>query len=141
MSTLTIYTDGGARGNPGPAAVGVYFKLGQFEERHHRTIGTATNNVAEYTAVLDALTKVAEYRQAGAPVFSALHFFLDSELVVKQLRGEYRIKEPTLQGLALKAKLALKELDLPFQFSHVKRESNKIADSLVNAALDAAQAI
>jgi ribonuclease HI len=136
MQTLSIHTDGGARGNPGPAAVGVHLQLDGWEMKHGRCIGNGTNNVAEYSAVIEALKLVENLRTAGEPVFSSLTFLLDSELVVKQLRGEYRIKEPTLQELAQKVLVALKALGLPYTFSHVPRAQNKVADSLVNAALD-----
>ncbi len=136
MTVLTIHTDGGARGNPGPAAVGVHFQLGDWEHKHGRCIGEATNNVAEYTAVIDALAQIQDFRIAGAPQFESLHFYLDSELVVKQLLGIYRIKEPSLQELAQKILITLKTIAVPYQFTHVRREQNKIADSLVNAALD-----
>lgn len=136
MSTLTIHTDGGARGNPGPAAVGAYFQIGEWELKHARAIGDATNNVAEYTAVLDALKMIENFRSAGEPAFTALEFKLDSELVVRQLTGVYRIKEPSLQELAQKILVSLKAMGLPYSFVHVRREHNKIADSLVNAALD-----
>jgi len=136
MQTLTIHTDGGARGNPGPSAVGVHLEVGDFELKHGRCIGTATNNVAEYSGVLEAITLIENLIIAGQPQFTSLSFLLDSELVVKQLRGEYRIKEPTLQELAQKALVALKAMGLPYTFTHVRREQNKTADALVNAALD-----
>ena len=136
MSELTIHTDGGARGNPGPAGVGVHIQQDDFEMRHGRVIGETTNNVAEYSAVIEALKLIENIIIAGQPAISSLHFYLDSELVVKQLTGIYRIKEPSLQELAQKVLVALKALHLPYTFSHVRREQNKIADSLVNAALD-----
>ncbi len=136
MTVLSIHTDGGARGNPGPAAVGVHFQMGEWEHKHGRCIGDATNNVAEYMAVVDALEQIQAFRIAGAPQFQSLHFYLDSELVVKQLTGVYRIKEPSLQELAQKILIILKTITVPYQFSHVRREQNKVADALVNAALD-----
>lgn len=104
--------------------------------KHARCIGTATNNVAEYTAVIDALDMVENFRTAGEPQFDKISFFLDSELVVKQLRGEYRIKEPTLQELAQKILIRLRAIGVPHELTHVRREHNKVADALVNAALD-----
>jgi ribonuclease HI len=137
MSTLTIYTDGGARGNPGPAAVGVHMLTeAGFDKRHGRTIGDTTNNVAEYTAVLDALEIVESLEITGEQPISKLQFFLDSELVVKQLTGMYRIKEPSLQELASKILIRLKASTLSYTFTHIPRAKNKVADSLVNAALD-----
>lgn len=130
--TVKIYTDGGARGNPGPAAVGAVAYNSQGEEiwRLSRYIGTATNNIAEYNALLFALKKLA---QKGCG--QAVEAFLDSELVVKQLRGEYRVKDEKLKVLFDGIKHELSNFT-SVQFNHVKREQNKIADSLVNKALD-----
>lgn len=137
MSDLTIFTDGGARGNPGPAAIGVYITTDSgYEKKWGRVIGETTNNVAEYTAVLDALELVESIQVTGELQLSQLKFFLDSELVVKQLTGVYRIKEPSLQELASKIIIRLKASMLPYSFTHVPRTQNKIADGLVNAALD-----
>lgn len=132
MSVLTIHTDGGARGNPGPAAVGVIFDCADFHLEHGRYIGETTNNVAEYTGVVDALNKLAEI---PVPV-TELHFFLDSELVVKQILGQYRVKEPALQQLHAEVTRKLRATGLPFRFTHVRRELNKLADKMVNQTLD-----
>lgn len=132
MSILTIHTDGGARGNPGPAAVGVVMDCGSVHHEHGRCIGEATNNIAEYTAVLDALQLINEFPE---PI-SELHFFLDSELVVRQILGQYRVKDPILQGLHGEITKQLRATGHPFRFTHVRREQNKLADKLVNAALD-----
>ena len=96
INKLEIYTDGGARGNPGPAAIGAHatadsnplFRLSEY-------IGETTNNVAEYTAAIKAL----EHLSTNNIQFSQLDFFLDSQLVVKQIKGEYKIKKPHLQTL------------------------------------------
>jgi ribonuclease HI len=136
MSTLTIHTDGGARGNPGPSAVGVVFDCEGFHLEHARTIGDATNNVAEYTGVLDALEQLPEIiAQQG---ITSILFNLDSELVVKQIRREYKVKEPFLQTLHAKVLQQLSELSVPYQFAHVRRAQNALADKLVNKALDGA---
>jgi len=135
MQELTIHTDGGARGNPGPAAVGVHLQCGDWEHHHARYLGTATNNIAEYTAVLDAITLIPDIIGQNGQI-SSLHFILDSELVVRQLNGQYRVKEPNLQQLHQAVLTQLRALSLPFTFSHVRREQNKVADSLVNQALD-----
>ncbi len=132
MSILSIHTDGGARGNPGPSAVGVVFDSGNFHFEHGRYIGEVTNNVAEYTGVLDALSNLSE---VPAPV-TELHFFLDSELVVRQILGQYRVKEATLQQLHTEVIKQLRATGLPYRFTHVRREQNKLADKLVNQTLD-----
>jgi ribonuclease HI len=132
MSILTIHTDGGARGNPGPAAIGVVFDCGDEHFEHGRAIGDATNNVAEYTAVLDALDQLP---QITTPV-TELHFFLDSELVVRQILGQYRVKEATLQQLHAQVLQKVRATGLPYRFTHVRREQNTLADKLVNQTLD-----
>jgi ribonuclease HI len=135
LENLLIHSDGGARGNPGPAAIGVvlysvngddYLKIGELKEY----IGETTNNVAEYTALLKGLE---EAKKLG---YSKVHCNLDSELVVKQLNGLYKIKEPTLQGLAQKV-LVLRNSFKNVIFAHVPRAKNAEADKLVNEALDA----
>ena len=136
MSHLTIHTDGGARGNPGPAAVGVVFNAPEFHLEHGRCIGETTNNVAEYTGVLDALEKLPEI--IAAEEITKVTFYLDSELVVKQIRREYKVKEPFLQQLHAKVHKHLSEITIPYQFTHVRRAENALADKLVNKALDAA---
>ena len=131
MSEVIIHTDGGARGNPGPAAIGIVFydspksKIFEFLEY----IGERTNNFAEYTALITALQKAHEQG------FTDVTCYLDSELVVKQLNGQYRIKEPTLQPLASEVNRFKKDFKT-ITFAHVRREQNKDADALVNAALD-----
>jgi len=125
---LIIYTDGGARGNPGPAGIGVHI-VGHSDYAEY--IGEATNNQAEYKAVVLALEK------AKAIKASELSFFLDSELVVKQLNQEYKIKDKELAKIFVK----IWNLRLNFKkvtFSHVPREKNKQADKLVNQAIDEA---
>ena len=133
---LTIYTDGGARGNPGPAAIGVVFNWGDDQSTLAKYIGSTTNNVAEYTAVVEA---IAHFSQGLAlqGIITSLVFNLDSELVVKQLGGLYKVKEPTLQTLHAKVKSSLAEIDIPYTFNHVRRAYNAAADKLVNQALDA----
>src|SRR3989344_312491 len=131
MNKLIIYSDGGARGNPGPAAIGVviYDDAGKEIKRISQSIGETTNNQAEYKALLAALKFAAEMKS------ESLVCHLDSELVVKQMQGSYKIKEPTLQPLAQEA-LRLMTQFKEVRFVHVRREKNKLADQLVNEALD-----
>lgn len=130
-STHELYTDGGARGNPGLAGVGVYVKSPTGESLIERgeLIGIATNNVAEYTALLLGL------RMAFERGITHLHCFLDSELVVQQVNGVYRVKEPNLQLLSLKVQ-EYKKLFEHIEFTAIVREKNRKADELVNSALD-----
>jgi len=132
MKTFIIHSDGGARGNPGPAAIGVVIKSdnGTLIEEISKTIGETTNNQAEYQAIIAGLETA---KKLGA---EAVECFLDSELVVKQLRHEYKVKNKELAPLFVK----VHNLSLQFKkisFTHVMREKNKAADKLVNIALDA----
>ncbi len=133
---LKTYTDGGARGNPGPAAIGVLICDDQNEilAEHSETIGEATNNVAEYRALIEGLRRAKEL---GA---DELDCYLDSELVVKQLRGEYKLKNYNMQKLFDEAKKVEKEFK-SVSYTHLRREENHMprADQLVNLALDQAE--
>ncbi|MBI4049676.1 MAG: ribonuclease HI family protein [Candidatus Doudnabacteria bacterium] len=130
---LTIYTDGGARGNPGPAAVGVViYGSGERPIRQiSEYIGNATNNQAEYKALIRGLNEAALLDA------KELLCFLDSELVVRQLIGKYKVKEPELKTLIAEV-LRLSNKFLRVDFKHVLRAKNKLADKLVNEALDKA---
>jgi ribonuclease HI len=123
--------DGGSRGNPGPAAWGVVVldAAGRAVEGFAGVIGRATNNVAEYTGLLEALA-IALAREADD-----VELFADSELVVKQLRGEYKVKHPDLIPLHAEAMRLIAKLRR-FKIGHVPREKNKDADKLVNRALN-----
>ena len=127
-----LSTDGGARGNPGPAAYGYVLEAedGTVLAAHGETIGIATNNVAEYSALLAGLDKAVELGVTELEVVS------DSELMVKQMRGEYRVKNRDLQTLFLDASRLARELR-SVTYTHVRREHNELADRLVNEALDA----
>lgn len=136
MEKIICYTDGGARGNPGPAGIGVYAvdAAGEVQFEYKQVIGETTNNVAEYQAVIEALRLLKE-NFSNIETDWLVEFRLDSELVVKQILGQYRVKEPTLQGLhaQIKEKIALFS---HINFIHVPRAQNKEADRLVNEALD-----
>jgi ribonuclease HI len=128
-----LYTDGGARGNPGPAAFAFVLETadGTVLEARGEPIGVATNNVAEYAALVAGLRRAAE---AGV---DELEVVSDSELLVKQMRGEYRVKNEALRQLFLEASALARRLE-KVTYSHVRREHNELADRLVNEALDAA---
>ena len=128
---LIIYTDGGSRGNPGPAAIGVLVASKEYSEY----IGETTNNVAEYRAVIFALKKAKQLVGKAKAKQMEIEVRMDSELVVRQLNGKYKILEPDLQPLFVQVwnlKLDFKKVD----FVHVPREQNRKADRLVNKALD-----
>jgi ribonuclease H / adenosylcobalamin/alpha-ribazole phosphatase len=127
-----LSTDGGARGNPGPAAYGYVLEAedGTLLAAHGEAIGTATNNVAEYRALIAGLKKALELGVDELDVIS------DSELLVRQMRGEYKVKNATLRELSLEAARLAKQLG-SVSYTAVRREHNELADRLVNDALDA----
>ena len=132
---ITIYSDGGSRGNPGPAAIGAIIKFQEKTWEVSKSIGSATNNIAEYRAIIEALKKARQVLGKSRSKKCQVECFLDSELVVKQLNREYKIKEPTLGAYFIE----LWNLTFDFKkvvFSHIRRELNKKADTLVNQALD-----
>ena len=128
---LIVFTDGGARGNPGPAALGVviYDASGKIVKKYGRYLGEKTNNEAEYEAVISALESSSEL---GAEY---VDFNLDSELVVRQLNGIYKVKNHRMQALLIR----VRNLETKFKkitFKHIPREKNHLADELVNKAID-----
>jgi ribonuclease HI len=128
-----LSTDGGSRGNPGPAAYGYVLEAddGTVLDARGDTIGVATNNVAEYRALLAGLASALERGVDELEVVS------DSELLVKQMRGEYKVKSPTLRELVDEAQAMADRLE-SVRFTAVRREHNELADRLVNEALDSA---
>lgn len=138
IELLQINTDGGSRGNPGPAAIGVVAKNGDevvFELSEK--IGINTNNVAEYTAVIRSLETIRDQKI----ISEKIRYVLDSELIVRQITGKYKVKQPHLQTLRqdivdLIKDLREKQFIHLMSFQSVRREYNKEADRLVNKALD-----
>ncbi len=132
--TTKLFTDGGARGNPGPAAFAYVLETedGTVLAAHGEAIGVATNNVAEYRALVEGLRKAVELQLDEVEVVS------DSELLVHQMRGDYKVKNEALRELWLDANDLEKELG-KVTYTAVRREHNELADSLVNEALDASE--
>jgi ribonuclease HI len=130
---VRLYTDGGARGNPGPAAYAFVLEAedGTVLAAEGQAIGVATNNVAEYSALVAGLERAVEVGLDDVEVVS------DSELLVKQMRGEYRVKNDALRALSLEAAALARKLRR-VEYRAVRREHNELADRLVNEALDAA---
>ena len=128
-----LFTDGGSRGNPGPAAYAFVLEAedGTVLDARGEAIGVATNNVAEYSALVAGLERAVEVGVTELEVVS------DSELLVKQMRGEYRVKNRALQGLFLDASRLARKIHR-VKYTAVRREHNELADSLVNEALDRA---
>lgn len=131
---VTLNVDGGARGNPGPAAIGYVIRdaeTGEILIEHGETIGHATNNVAEYRALIEGVRAAAGLGAREAEILG------DSQLIVEQVKGNWRVKEAGLKPLRAEAVEALAGLG-EWTLSHVRRERNAEADALVNQALDAA---
>lgn len=129
---MKIYCDGGSRGNPGPAASAfvAYDNDGNVLCKSAKYLGVATNNVAEYTALVMALLWLDEYATEETEII------LDSELVKKQMTGEYKIKSDTLRALAMRAKDLENGMKIKVSYTHTLRDGNSEADALVNEKLD-----
>lgn len=130
---LIIYTDGGSRGNPGPAACAfVAAKNGSEIFKQSKYLGKRTNNFAEYSGVILALNWLNENKTS----ISLINFYLDSELVVKQINAVYKVKDENLRNLFFEVLLLMKKFGGRIVFKNIPREKNKIADQLVNEELD-----
>lgn len=137
INTLNVFTDGGARGNPGPGAIGVYItdennkKIAGFG----KTIGVVTNNTAEYKAVIEALDWIIENKKSLSEK-ARINFFLDSKLVCSQIIGLFKVKNGGLKDLLLDVRDREGQICLPMYYKHIPREQNMQADAFVNEALD-----
>jgi ribonuclease HI len=127
---LRLRTDGAARGNPGPAGAGILIEddQGIRVQARHKWLGQMTNNQAEYHALIEGLKAVKDWKP------DRLEIYLDSKLVVEQIKGQYKIKEPELQKLHAQASQLLDGLQ--YEIKHVAREENRGADHLANMAID-----
>lgn len=135
MKNIQVYTDGGSRGNPGQAAIGIYIEQDGAEIKSiGKRIGIATNNFAEYSAILEALTFLEGNKSSLE--FSKVEFFMDSELAYSQLVGLYKIKNPDIRNFIFEIRKKESALNIPIVYAHIPREKNKKADLLVNKALD-----
>ncbi len=133
-TSFIIFGDGGSRGNPGEAAYGfAVFDENQISVyKEGKRLGIATNNFAEYMAVVSAL----EWVLKNFPTTERIHFKLDSLLIASQMAGKFKIKHPSMKELYMKAKKLEQQLSAQITYSQIPRAQNKVADSLVNAALD-----
>lgn len=136
MGKIQIYTDGGSRGNPGQAAIGVYIVSADNKElaRVGKKIGEATNNVAEYSAILEGLSWALVNKNKHN--VSEVHFYIDSQLAYSQIVGVYKVKNEAIRDFIFKIRQKEAELGIPIFYNHIARERNKNADQLVNLALD-----
>ncbi|HEX2680201.1 MAG TPA: ribonuclease HI family protein [Candidatus Dormibacteraeota bacterium] len=130
MKTLVLRTDGAARNNPGPAGAGILIEdeQGMRLQARHKWLGSMTNNQAEYHALIEGLKAVRDWKP------DRLVIYLDSKLVVEQIKGNWKIKEPDLLRLHAEAMALLRQM--PYEISHVAREQNSGADHLANMAID-----
>jgi len=137
MSKVFVYTDGGSRGNPGQAALGVYITDENNRQLFSagKRLGQATNNVAEYSAILAALSWLIDNKSKFIPQ-TQIYFYMDSLLAYSQLVGLFKVKNPNLRNILFEIRKKEQQLDLTINYSHIRREKNKKADRLVNLALD-----
>jgi len=146
MNSLVVFTDGGARGNPGPAAIGVVIQdeKGDIVKQFAKKIESATNNVAEYMAVIEALKWIVchpehsegSHWDSSAKPQNDIIFFLDSKLVVNQLNGLFKIKNANLRELLFKVRELEADTKAEIHYQLIPREKNQLADRLLNEALD-----
>lgn len=130
---LSIHTDGGSKGNPGPSSIGILITSPDGElQRYREDIGIATNNVAEYTAVSRAYDLIATLIKERGLDVTQLNFYSDSQLIVRQLSGIYKVKNPGMKTLVNQVKEKEMLLGIPANYTSVPREENTIADGLVN---------
>ena len=133
---VSVFTDGGSRGNPGPSGFGVviYTENKKILAQISRFIGTATNNEAEYSALVKALSWLRD----NITINSITHvtFHSDSQLLVRQMQGKYKVKAPNIRPLFAKATKLLTDLNIDYQFKDIPREDNSLADELANQAMD-----
>ncbi len=136
MSEIHIYTDGGARGNPGPAALGVYIEdaSGKSLAKIGKRLGDATNNIAEYSAIVEGLSWVLENKEKHN--ITKITFFMDSLLAYSQISGLFKVKNEKLREMIFEVRKLEAQINLPIFYNHIPREKNKMADFMVNQALD-----
>ncbi len=134
---ISIYTDGGSRGNPGPSGYGlvVYDQNQNIIYQDSRFLGIKTNNEAEYLGLLAALTWLVKH-QSG---LKSVSFYSDSQLLVRQITGAYKVKAPTIKPLFATAQSLLSQINCRIKFTHLLRHKNELADQLANQAMDTAR--
>lgn len=135
---VNIYTDGGARGNPGPSGIGlvIYDENQNIIYKNSKYLGIKTNNEAEYAALINALEWLENNKDNFS--ISKVNLFSDSQLLVRQIQGVYKVKASHLKPLHNLCLSLLKSINLPYIFTDIRRENNKLADSLANDAMDKA---
>jgi len=136
LARVKVYTDGAARGNPGEAGIGIviYDENENIIKTWNEYIGKATNNQAEYLALIKSLDLLKELKESVQ--IDLIEFFADSELMVKQLRLEYKVKDEGLKTLFKKFNVLMNDLKIPYKINHIERKLNKEADKLANMGID-----
>ena len=136
MNKIKVFTDGASRGNPGVSGIGiiVYDENDFIIESYKEYLGEATNNQAEYKALIKSLDVVAKISESRA--FDVVEFYADSLLMVNQINFDFQVKEPELALLNNKFQVKVKKMGLKFSITHIDREQNKAADRLANMAID-----
>ncbi|MFH1832809.1 MAG: ribonuclease HI family protein [Candidatus Levyibacteriota bacterium] len=136
MNLFKVYTDGGSRGNPGPSGIGIYIidSAGKKIFSHGEKIGMATNNVAEYKAVIKALAWILENKKLIGE--AEINFFLDSKLICSQITGIFKVKDANLRNLLFEVREKEAGINSKIKYFYIPREKNVDADKLVNLALD-----
>ncbi|MEP7147165.1 MAG: ribonuclease HI family protein [bacterium] len=134
MKCVNVFTDGASRGNPGSASIGIVIKNDEGKEikTYKKFIGKFTNNTAEYTALIESVKLLKQITGN----FDEINFFSDSELMVKQINGQYKVKNPDMIKLSNEFWKEIRSINKKFTISHISREKNIIADKLANEALD-----
>lgn len=134
---LLIYTDGGSRGNPGPSGYGlvIYDQNQNIIYQQSKFLGIKTNNQAEYMAVISALSWLVDHQTD----LSQIDFYSDSQLLVRQINGQYKVKAPLIKPLFATVQNLLSQINCPVNFTHILRHKNKLADQLANQAMDQAR--
>lgn len=138
MPKIKVFTDGASRGNPGHSGIGIViydendFIIGTYKEY----LGEATNNQAEYKAIIKSLEVIKKLHSSCENEFDSIEFYSDSELLVNQINFDYQVKEPELALLNNKFHVSTKKLNIPFRIFHIDRSKNKNADKLANLAIE-----
>lgn len=137
LASINVYTDGGSRGNPGQSSLGVYIESEDGKEIKSigKRLGITTNNIAEYSAIKEALSWILDNLKEFENL-KKINFYMDSNLAVSQLNGIYKIKNANLREIFFEIKTLESEIGKPIMYTHIPREKNKKADRLVNLALD-----
>jgi ribonuclease HI len=136
VSKVTVFTDGGARGNPGPAALGIFIQDENGKElaRIGKAIGETTNNVAEYSAIIEGFNWLLQNKEKLS--ITNVKFYMDSQLACSQLNGVYKVKNSKIREFIFEIRQKEAVLGVPIAYAHVRREQNTKADLMVNQALD-----